>query len=142
MTYKKLQGQGADVDIDYGSPTTNHLYRLLISNLNQGMMARSIADNKLELIKNYSIVIIYGAGVVARDVLAFLDKSQIGILGFAVSKKENNPKNIMGNKIYCIDDLVQYREEAIVLIAVTEKYQKEILEKLTDMKFNNIIAIH
>jgi len=127
--------------LDHGGIIENHLFQLFISNIQEGRICKSIEKDKLNVIKQYKNVIIYGAGVVARDVLEILDKNEIGILGFAVTEKEGNPKYVMGLPVYKIDELVEYKEEAIVLLAVVSKYHESILKKLNELKFRNIMKI-
>jgi len=118
-----------------------HLFKVFLENINQGSICRQIETSKLELIKQYDQIIIYGAGVVAREVLHILDESEIGIYGFAVSDKTDNPQYIMGTKVYGIEELTEDKKDSMVLVAVSRKHQKSIMEKLNELGFEKVMEV-
>lgn len=141
VIYKEICGMDKIQELNEGNSITNHLFKLFVSNVQEGRICTQIEKNKMEIIKEYKNVIIYGAGVVARDVLEILDRNEVGIFGFAVSNIISNRKYIMGTKVYCIDELIDYRNDAIVLISVIPKHHKSILEKLEELSFKNVMLM-
>lgn len=85
-------------------------------------------------------VIIYGAGHASYEVLQEINIHNIEVIGFAVSKKSEEDF-LFGHKIYEINELVQYSDEAVVLIAANSKYEIEITEKLKDLGFKRIVPL-
>jgi glycosyltransferase involved in cell wall biosynthesis len=128
-------------EMHHGNAVANHLFKQLITSEFEGMVCRRIEDQKLAIIRQFQRVIIYGAGVVARDVLKLLDKNQIPICAFAVSNPEANPKAIMGTPVYCIEELQQYRDSALILVSVVPKHQESILKKLEQLEFSNVLLM-
>ena len=85
-------------------------------------------------------IIIYGAGAVGRQVMSqyysYID--ELELLCFAVSDMTENQKHVLGIPVFKIDDLVQYKNEALVMISVSEKYQQEVTEHVTELGFKNV----
>lgn len=96
-------------------------------------------EERINQLRGNKVVIIYGAGIVAREIIRIFDKYNIGILGFAVSDRENNADYIFGNKVYLINDLIEYCDESIVVIATTPKYYNDIRKMLNNLNFNNVV---
>ncbi len=67
----------------------------------------------------YRFVVFYGAGGVAKDLLAllepYLDKARISV---AVTKKGEKESRLSGHVVKQIDEFVAYREETLVILAV------------------------
>lgn len=88
-------------------------------------------------IRVYENVIIYGAGTVGKGVLNELvcTYRPIKVHCFAVSKMEGNPEKYQGIPVYEIQDLLEFREKSLIIIAVSSKYQSEIKTILKDLGF-------
>lgn len=84
-------------------------------------------------------IILYGAGMYAQRVLAALDENDLPITCIAVTDKDQNPQSLMGNRVYGIDQLMHYRDNSIIIIAVDAIYQAEIEELLQERGFHNYI---
>ena len=87
-------------------------------------------------------IIIYGAGVVAYGVYVAL-KEVYGITNtmFVVSKAPCD-KTLDDVAIKCVDELEEYSEEALFLVATPEIYHKEIKEKLKEKDVKNVLYIN
>lgn len=93
--------------------------------------------NKI-LAENYSIYI-YGAGKYGKMILRLLrrDRKERNVCGFLVSDMKNNPEWIEEKPVLQIDALEN--KEALILVAVSDIYQEEIMTRLKVLQFNNII---
>ena len=100
-----------------------------------GLNAKEIAD-----IRNYAIVILYGAGNVGREIAEILAKQHIDDFVFAVTDKKEE-KKIGGVPIYDIHELLPLKQEALVLITVSKIYQQEIYDTLKKLQFKNVKTI-
>lgn len=91
-------------------------------------------------IKQARKVIVYGAGYIGKQVMQqYLEKNyNPEFLCYAVSKKTEDMEYIGGIPVYCIDDVVVYKKEALVLIGVSDKYSGEIISLLNQYGFCNI----
>ena len=80
-------------------------------------------------------IIIFGAGNIARGIVAALRETvglkNIKLVGCMVSSAKLNENDIDGVPVYSIDELCGKHNEALVLLAVREQYQKEIVDNLT-----------
>ena len=70
-----------------------------------------------------------------------LNDYQIEIIGFAVTDKNFNNKNIYGHHIYNINELVDFSDNSLILIAANKRYKKEIIETLNQCGFKNYISL-
>ena len=95
--------------------------------------------NKLLENKNY---IIYGAHLIAADFHRYVVKIGINAkcMGFAVTSTSDNPLEIDGIKVMPLDNYV-FSEIDVVLIAMPEKYHKEVKEILLKRGCKNVICI-
>lgn len=95
-----------------------------------------------EIIDEYRDIIIYGAGMIGRRILNDLMNREDPkrILCFAVSKKEDNQDDYKGIPVKEIGDVLEYRNNALVIIGTTIVYQDEIRCTLEGLGFRNIIA--
>ena len=97
----------------------------------------------LEKINKIKKIIIYGAGKIGVEVADYLKKvSGIEIICFAVSDKNKNPDNINGIPVESINDITEYKEKALVLIATSFKHHQDIKNILQELLFRNILPIN
>lgn len=95
----------------------------------------------LEDVTKLPKVIIYGAGKVGKEILRGMQRSE-NVVCFATTEKLEDGKTLEGKEIKCIEDLDVYREDAHVVIAVMHaEYQKKMIEKVTQMGFENVITV-
>lgn len=79
-------------------------------------------------------IIVYGAGAVGSETINLLDA--MGFKGYfiAVSKVNNKNQNLKISSIY---DLVFFKDNSIVLLAVTDKYQPDMIRTLEKLGFED-----
>lgn len=103
------------------------------------------SKEKLEIeARKYDTVIIYGAGMVGHRVLNHFRyrSNPINVLCFAVSKKEKAIRDIKDSvPIKDIHELLDYKENALIIVAVTNLFRDEMLKTATDLGFRNIICL-
>lgn len=97
----------------------------------------------IKTIKQFNKIIIYGAGNVGTLTSKYIKQKKLDnkIIGFAVTSMGDNASLIDGVKVYEINNLTQYREDALVVIAVVDMYQKDILETLKQLGFKHTFAV-
>ena len=103
----------------------------------------SVLENKLiqNCRQSENKIIIYGAGDFGRAVLDRLMQTNRDVFCFAVSKREHNPYSIWGVPVIVIKNLEEYYDTADFIIAVREKLQPEIRQKLIELRVQNIYAL-
>ena len=82
-------------------------------------------------------IIIYGASTSAHNLYYTLKQRGITPVSFAVSDTSKNPLEIEGVKVRQIEDLMDYRESARVLLAVPPSACMEISRLLDKLGFQN-----
>ena len=100
-----------------------------------GLIEELLKDGVSKEINN---IIIYGAGRVAKVTAEKLLSLDIHFLYFAITERKNNPYQILGAPVVCVDELMEYANSSIVIIATLEKTQPSIYDKLVSMGFETI----
>ena len=100
--------------------------------------------NKIEnALKAYDVIILYGTGIIGYSVQARLKEGRLNtkIKYFAVSKCENSYQFVKGIPVKEISDLKEYAKTAAVIVAVSPKYQQEIVDILKKNQFAHYILM-
>ncbi len=117
-------------------------YQLFITKEIEGIYLKNIKQEKLKIIKQYEDCIVYGAGVVAKEVTKMLNKMEQHIVAYAVSENAgDNPKNIYGVPVITINNLVEYRKSALVIISVLPKKYDAIENILNKLGFLHVLKL-
>lgn len=98
-----------------------------------------IADEDIKKIKNIRRTFIYGAGGVALKTLDYLNERNIHVDAFVVSSQENNPSQINGIAVIPVEKLNKMKQEIIVIIGVSNKYQHEVVRHLQQKKIETMV---
>ncbi|MHA7967368.1 glycosyltransferase family 2 protein [Paenibacillus sp. CAU 1782] len=144
-TYLKINGDVAIEDIEKIASSHQNfrqLFSLFISNINNGntaMLGLLENEEKVRQIEIHSKVVIYGAGIVAKDILELLNRNDKSLYCFAVSDVSLNKKFLMGHPVVGINDLIPYKNEVVILLGISSRYKKKVNEKLEELGFKNII---
>lgn len=72
---------------------------------------------------------IYGAGIVGKRVCHVLEKNGYIISGFLVTRKEGNPKVLLGREVFQVDE-IRPEEGRIAVVAVTGTARQEMQKTL------------
>ena len=94
-----------------------------------------VSQRTQDKIRKGTKVIIYGAGYAIKDVIEYLNKLCGEVISIAVTRKIGNPKALYGHRVVEIDQLIEYNQEAIVLVAANKKYHDEIQNTLVQLGF-------
>ena len=86
---------------------------------------------------------IYGAGIIARNAFVCLSGTpfHLSIVAFMVSKKEAGVDELLGIPVISVDEGAKYKKNALILIAVMDKYYEEIWFTLQKEKFENVVSL-
>lgn len=95
----------------------------------------NIRAEQIERMKQYSIVIMYGAGDIARSTIEILDQYDIGLHGIAVSNADGNKKSLLGNPVRELQYYREVKEKCLVLIATIPRYYRAIRKQLQENGF-------
>lgn len=140
--FGSLDWGGIDMDIFLGADMKKWQMLKRPPDCLQLYSIQEVIDAKelAERLSLFDTVIIYGAGAVGMRVLNFLieDKKLMNVLCLAVTDRSDNVESLFGKPIREINSLTEYREKAAIIIGTTEVYQKEIVEKLKYLGFQNI----
>lgn len=96
-------------------------------------------DAIIQYLKTAKMLIVYGAGAYAQQItkdLFVIKKVDV----YAVTSYDGT-KNINGIPVKEIDDLVQYKDYAVVLVAVKKDSQISIVNNLSQLGYKNVIVV-
>ena len=123
----------------YGTAADQKLYELMMNK--KAAIYCYLTAEKIERLHSQSVVIVYGAGGAANEVLDILSENDISVKAIAVSSKIGNVNKLRNIEVKEIQDLTKYREVATVVVAVTEKWAQEIKDTLVEYGFNDIMEV-
>lgn len=89
-----------------------------------------------EFCSKYKEIFIYGIGYMARNYKSIIPK----IDGYVISDNQENPMKIEGIPVFYLSEL-KAEDDIGIIICVSEKYQKEIIELLKKKGHKNFICI-
>lgn len=101
----------------------------------------TLSNEKLDKLKNEKDIIIFGAGRAANDIIEILKRNNIKIKAVTVTNPKMYAPNIFGIEVCTLEELLPYRETAIIIIGVTSQYYDEVKYKLERMGFRNTMLI-
>ena len=94
----------------------------------------------VEKLQQQNKIVIYGAGKVGRDLFHEMQKTD-QVLCFATSGTSNS-QELEGKPIVNIADLLDYRQSAVIVIAVKIKqYKEQMILQSKKLGFENIVTI-
>lgn len=100
-----------------------------------------ISPEKIDEIRKYQNVILYGAGEIARSVIEILDSYDISLYGIAVTGGQKKRNSLFGNPVKELQSYEKIKDQCIVLIGTSSKYILEIHEQLQEYGFSKWIDI-
>lgn len=133
-----------NAEMDWSRLTSTEIENIkaIISRGNQIVDDYLLKVKKLyEKIQNYEEIVIYGAGVKAKEILDLLN----GYWGtfknvyFAVSEMKDDNLIYYGYLVKSIYEFADKKDEVAVLIGVSDKYREELLEVVRTLDFKNIV---
>lgn len=88
----------------------------------------------------YNKIIIFGTGKVAKELVAFLEKKKVSDNIICFCETSPMKKIFCERCVYPIEEL-SYSKGELMVCATIEKTQKEIIKKIKDLGFYNILSI-
>lgn len=134
---KLKESQKEYIDIKLKDVYEKHILDLLIDQ--NSRYSFDFSEHEIEMIKSSKSIIIYGAGYATADLIRKIDSYNCEIIGIAVANKHNNPETILCHHVYSIEELKQYNDSALVIVAANKKYNDGIRNILNSLGFNNVI---
>ncbi|WMC93867.1 glycosyltransferase [Kineothrix sp. MB12-C1] len=138
--YMTLRENGNILNIEFEDEACNYLYKKLAVTVPEYEYIEGIDEEIEQCIDSFSGVIVYGAGLVANEVISLLEKKHKNIIGVAVTHKKEQDY-FMGYPIYELEEMKEYIDTAIIVLATSSNYHKEIIEHISKKGFSNYIIM-
>lgn len=90
--------------------------------------------------KKYKIIYLYGAGICAERYVKFLKKNKIDFHGFLVTYQDKTESELLGHPVRVFSS-VDISKDVGIIVAVSEKYRKEILSILYKTEAKNNLFV-
>lgn len=97
----------------------------------------------IKLLTRYDHIILYGAGLVGGLVGNYLRANglQKKIVGYAVSRKDQNKTSLCGFRIYEIEELKARQNDSLVIVATLPELHREIQKVLSRLRFQKVLFV-
>ena len=126
-----------------GKPEDQFLFQMIRDARGVSLFSEKyLSKCEIDRIKGYEKIIIYGAGRVAAETIKILEKNSIKIFSVAVSNKQTNPDKFGNYEVLEIVELINYKREGLVIVAVINENQEPIRRKLDELKFENVLCVN
>lgn len=101
-----------------------------------------ISQKLQQLVSDYEEIYIYGAGYLGKKVLkALFETDRKRVSGFLVSKIDNELTKVEGVSVYEFNESLLLSENVGIIVGVTQRYEKEIVELLNLHGIKNVILV-
>lgn len=100
-----------------------------------------IKEECLQELRQWSHIIVYGAGKIASLFLDSIGTLNKCIRGIVVTDPNSNQEYFYGHKICSIDEMLGYRENTLVCVALSRKNYDEVSDILENAGFKHIVLI-
>ena len=81
-------------------------------------------------LSEYDYVFVYGAGIIADEVIRFLEEQKIRIAGSIVTKKKEEQERYKGYRIYELQEISKFQGRFVILLALSKKYHKDVKTRI------------
>lgn len=98
-------------------------------------------DELASFCREHISVYLYGAGIIAKNVLSVLRLMGFSVQGFAVTEKRTAPEEIRGVPVMGIDDLV-YGEGMGFIISVNSDFRGQVIAELEKRGIKEYLALN
>jgi len=131
---------GTDINNDDWSEEVKILFQMFYGSEKKMCIGR---EKIREYIKDFERkkVIVYGAGGAASELLRTLQEEDIAIDGVAVTDTECSRKTLYGHRVHNIDFFEKYKQEMVILVAITSEKLGDVIEQLMKNGFDEIIYV-
>ena len=127
-----------NMEMGFGSHAEKALYRIFYEKRENKWL--TLSRDQIEEIKKAKNVIVYGAGMAAREIITMLKENHIAIDSIAVDNVEENPEHFCGIPGEDYRMLEAYKDNAVIIIGVSRKYSHGIKETLGEFGFEHIVV--
>ncbi len=127
-------------EIKFKEEACTYLYKILVQTKPQFKYVKGISEEWECYIEQFSEIIVYGAGMVAYEVIELLQEKNKQIIGIAISNKKKEQDTYMGYPIKELFQWENYKETALIIVATTKIHHKEIKDNIVNAGFKNCIA--
>ena len=134
--YVRFQQDDAKETYLQEHPADEYFYKRFIRQ--EPLHAMSISQNCLDRIRRADRVVLYGAGAIAVEVAKALEYHSIVNYLVAVTEPEDSRQTFRGRQINNIKTYAG-KDKTLILVAVSEKYRKEIEEVLDINGFQDVM---
>lgn len=129
-----------EIELLQNYPTALFIFENIIKHIDRReLYYDKLGEKEIQELKNEDTIIVYGNGKVASLLIAKLEDEGIHdyFIATTMGEKEENGKR----KVYCIDELLEYRNTGLVLIAVNWANKRDIRYLLQKKGFMRVKEI-
>lgn len=109
------------------------------STLNLQMYRQGFVD----AVRQFKGAIIFGAGIIGKEIAQkLIEKENLNnLVCFAVSETSESQLHPLGIPVCALSELSDKAEDHVVLVAIKEQDQYEVINKLKALQFKNIVSV-
>ena len=137
VLYNKAVFNGeTEAELTSSNPAVDFMYHL--QNNVDYVYGKLVNDDDVLMLRSRKRFVLFGCGSLATKVLLYLRQFDLSPTEIFVSSPDGNPRVFGGINVGIIDE-IEFEKDIPVVIGVTSPNSTEVIEKLQELGFNNII---
>lgn len=125
---------------NFDSGFEQHLFEMMIVQEYEKTL-NYIDESIIQIIKEYSHIIVYGAYIYAAEVVERLERKGFHIYCLAITHMHEKAEGMNGIPIQEIGDLCNIKDDAIVVLGVGKKNREDVIATLRKYGFINYVSL-
>lgn len=118
-------------DLQFQESVCQYLYKQITLIQPDYQYINNVVDRDMQKkLSKADYIFVYGAGIIADEVIRLLEGNGQKIEGVIVSKREIGQSSYKGYFIYEMEEIKKYQGEIVVVLALSRKYHNEIKKKI------------
>ena len=130
VRYYRMLHETCDLASLFREGAERELYEFFASTQRAEIFYAPLSERVMRKVRSADAVWIYGAGVYAGHVFERLARAEVVVEGFLVTDAAGNPSAMKGRPVRALSGVAR-SDGALVVIAVSESYRKEVEEALS-----------
>lgn len=121
------------------SECERYLFNMLVRQ--NKIISMTVAPEKIEEIKKFQNIVIYGADGYAMDVTEALQNNNVEVLCYVVTELHSNAVGTANIPVCSIKELNVNPDECMIVLGVNKKNREDVIETMKKYHFKNYMAL-
>lgn len=113
-------------NLQFESKACQYLYEKIVQIAPDRHYVEQIDNRKIEILKRKDLVFVYGAGIIADEIIRILEREEVKISGIIVTKKDEDLKQYKGYSVFELKEIENRQGMVGVVPGLSKRYHEKI----------------